>query len=102
MFYNVINNSVKNTTKGEEVNVISSLKHGVFSVTVSDTGRGMTESQLNNIFSRFKARSGNESDGTGIGLAITKSIADFHSVEVSVSSQSGKGTIFSFIFKENS
>jgi signal transduction histidine kinase len=102
MFYNVINNSVKNTTRGHEVNVISSVKQGIFSVTISDDGVGMTGPQMNNLFSRFKTRSGNESGGTGIGLAITKSIADFHSVEISVSSEPGKGTIFSFIFKENS
>jgi len=102
MFYNVINNAVKNTPLGKDVNVASSMKHGLFYVTVSDAGVGMTGAQMNNLFSRFKARSGNESGGTGIGLAITKSIADFHSIEISVSSESGKGTVFSFIFKENS
>jgi signal transduction histidine kinase len=40
----------------------------------------------------------NDDDGTGIGLAITKSIADFHKIDVSVSSEVEKGTTFSFIF----
>jgi signal transduction histidine kinase len=102
MFYNVINNSVKNTPSGKDVTVITRLKHGSFTVTVEDTGKGMTESQMSNLFSRFKTRTGNESDGTGIGLAITKSIADFHSIGISVSSEPEKGTSFSFIFFENS
>jgi signal transduction histidine kinase len=58
----------------------------------------MNEVQLSTLFSRFKKRNGDDSDGTGIGLAITKSIADFHKIEVSVTSEVGKGTTFSFIF----
>ncbi len=60
----------------------------------------MNEAQMSTLFSRFKTRKGNDSDGTGIGLAITKSIADFHNIEVSVTSEVEKGTTFSFIFPE--
>lgn len=41
-------------------------------------------------------------DGTGIGLAIAKTIADFHKIVISVTSEVGKGTSFSFLFPENS
>ncbi len=102
MFYNVINNSVKNTPAGGEVVLNSSLKHRFFIVTVSDMGKGMTEAQMSNLFSRFKSRTGSESGGTGIGLAITKSIADFHRIDISATSESEKGTTFSFIFTQNS
>jgi len=39
-------------------------------------------------------------EGTGIGLAIAKTIADFHNIDVKVASESGKGTIFTFLFPE--
>jgi signal transduction histidine kinase len=100
MFYNVLNNAVKNTDPGGKVSVSSFTKHGRFSVTIADTGKGMTEEQMSALFSRFKSRRDNDENGTGIGLAIAKSIADFHKIEVSVTSEIEKGTTFSFIFPE--
>jgi len=58
----------------------------------------MTPEQLKNIFLRFKSRDHNSGDGTGIGLAIAKTIADFHDIKINVTSEQGKGTKFSFIF----
>jgi signal transduction histidine kinase len=100
MFYNVLNNAVKNTDPGGKVSVSSFTKHGRFSVTIADTGKGMTEEQMSALFSRFKSRRDNDENGTGIGLAIAKSIADFHKIEVSVTSEIEKGTTFSFTFPE--
>ena len=100
MFYNVINNAVKNTPAQGEVRITGNKNPGKFIVMISDTGKGMTEEQKSKLFSRFKMRDKNSGDGTGIGLAIAKTIADFHEIEVVVSSESEKGTIFSFIFPE--
>jgi signal transduction histidine kinase len=100
MFYNVLNNAVKNTGPGGTVILSSSMEQGKFRVTFADTGRGMDETQLAALFSRFKARRDNDEQGTGIGLAIAKSIADLHEIEVSVTSEVKKGTTFSFIFPE--
>lgn len=102
MFYNVVNNAVRNTSKGGGIIIRSLSGHGVFKISVTDTGKGMDESQLSTLFSRFKSGKYSDDDGTGIGLAITKSIADFHNIKVSVASEKGKGTAFSFIFPENS
>ena len=102
MFYNVVNNAVKNTPSGGEVLVKSSRRENKYVVTISDTGRGITEAQMNTLFSRFKIRLETNSTGTGIGLAISKSIADFHGIEISVDSIIQKGTSFSFYFPENS
>jgi len=100
MFYNVLNNAVKNTYAGGKVSVSSFTEHRRFNVTISDTGKGMTGEQMSTLFSRFKSRRDSNDNGTGIGLAIAKSIADFHNIEVSVTSEVEKGTIFSFIFPE--
>jgi signal transduction histidine kinase len=98
MFYNVLNNSLKNTDRGGKIIVGTNIKQGRYLVTITDTGKGINEAQMSTLFSRFKTRKGNEGNGTGIGLAITKSIADFHKIEVSVTSEIEKGTTFSFIF----
>jgi len=62
----------------------------------------MDEAQMSSLFSRFTAKREYDENGTGIGLAIAKSIADFHKIEISVTSSPGKGTTFSFIFPETS
>jgi signal transduction histidine kinase len=102
MFYNVINNAVRNTLAGGKVTLISSYDRKKFTMTVSDTGTGIGEEQLKTLFSRFNTRSNVDEDHVGIGLAITKTIADFHNIIISVDSKINTGTNFSFIFPENS
>ncbi|MDX9727463.1 MAG: ATP-binding protein [Bacteroidales bacterium] len=102
MFYNIINNAVKNTGQDGRITVGTERFSGIFRVTISDTGRGMTKEQLDTLFSRFSSRRDNDEDGTGIGLAIAKSIADFHRINIEVDSVPGKGTRFFFNFPENS
>jgi signal transduction histidine kinase len=102
MFYNVVNNATKNTPPNGEVLVKSYYNKNKFIVTISDTGKGMTDEQLSSLFSRFSTRLDTNSNNTGIGLAISKSIADFHGIEISVTSEIQKGTCFSFLFPENS
>jgi signal transduction histidine kinase len=98
MFYNIINNAIKNTDKGGNILIECSSVNDRISVIISDTGRGMTKEQLDTIFSRFKTMSAVNGNGTGIGLAIAKTIADFHQIKVTVESEPGKGTKFFFLF----
>ncbi|MEI8226185.1 MAG: HAMP domain-containing sensor histidine kinase [Bacteroidota bacterium] len=102
MFYNVVNNAAKNTLSGGDVLVKSFYRNNNFVVTISDTGRGMTEAQMGTLFSRFRTKLETNGNGTGIGLAISKSIADFHGIDITVNSIIQKGTSFSFVFPENS
>jgi signal transduction histidine kinase len=102
MFYNIVNNAVKNTPSHGEVLVKTTLHENNYVVMVTDTGKGMTEAQMSNLFSRFKTKVGNNIDSIGIGLAIAKSIADFHGIEILVNSVIMKSTSFSFRFPENS
>jgi signal transduction histidine kinase len=67
-------------------------------VIISDNGKGMSPEKIDKLFSRFKSRMGSHEEGTGIGLAIANTIADFHEIIISVTSQVDKGTSFSFIF----
>lgn len=100
MFYNVVNNAVKNTPSGGEITISGYYMSSNFDVTISDTGIGMTDVQINSLFSRFKTQLDINSNSTGIGLAISKSIADFHGIEIKVSSEIQKGSIFTFVFPE--
>jgi signal transduction histidine kinase len=102
MIYNVANNAIKNTSNNGHINIKSCIRQSHFEVSVTDTGNGMTREQIAKLFSRFRKKLDPKDDNTGIGLAITKSIADFHGIDISVTSNPGKGTNFSFYFPENS
>jgi len=102
MFYNVVNNAVRNTRSGGKVSIFSSFNQKRFNVTVADTGIGISEEQLRNLFSRFNSKSSMDEDHVGIGLAITKTIADFHNIYISVESEIDLGSTFSFFFPESS
>ncbi len=102
MFYNVIYNGVKNTPSGGKVVVSFDRHEGFCRVGVRDTGPGLTERQIENLFSRFKGKVESDKEGTGIGLAIAKAIADFHNIRISVTSEKGSGANFLFILPENS
>lgn len=102
MFYNVVNNAVKNTPGGGTVAIKSRAGDRNHLVVISDNGSGMTDEQMGYLFERFRSLKQPGNNGTGIGLAITKTIADFHNISISVESESGKGTTFSFTIPENS
>jgi len=60
-------------------------------VRVADTGRGMTEHQLTQIFRPFYTT---RSNGTGLGLSLVRRIIDDHQGEIDVTSEPGKGSTF--------
>jgi signal transduction histidine kinase len=98
MFYNVVNNAVRNTRSGGKVTIISNFIQNRFSISVVDSGIGISEEQLKRIFSRFNSKSNMDEDHVGIGLAITKTIADFHNITITVESKINFGSTFSFLF----
>lgn len=102
MFFNVVNNALKHTPRGGRVEISGSERESRYEVSVTDNGKGLTQEQLAKLFSRFSTRLDPTDDNTGIGLAITKSIADFHNIEVQVLSEPLKGTQFLFYFPVNS
>jgi two-component system sensor histidine kinase GlrK len=98
---NLVGNALKFTPEGGSVRVSASLIKGADSavkVSVSDTGVGVAEENLELIFEKFQslgtATSG--SRGTGLGLAISKQIVTAHGGQIWAESKPGKGSHFSF------
>lgn len=99
---NLIDNAVKYGDAEGEV-VIELLKDGdKLRISITDEGPGIEEEHLDKIFRRFyridKSRS-RDKGGTGLGLAICKHLLKMHGEQISVSSQLGEGTTFSFTLK---
>ncbi|MEX1275583.1 MAG: ATP-binding protein [Bacteroidota bacterium] len=100
---NLIDNAIKYSPEGSTIQLEAMERDSLVSVRVSDTGPGIEAEHLPRIFERFyrvdKNRS-REVGGTGLGLAIVKHIIEAHGSRIVVSSEVGKGTIFSFDLKK--
>lgn len=102
VFENLLENAIKYNRPEGEVTVSYVKENGAVRISVADTGVGIAEEHLPRIFERFyrvdKNRS-REVGGTGLGLAIVKHIVEAHGSRVSVSSEVGKGSAFSFTLR---
>ena len=99
VFRNLIGNAIKYTPEGGTIVVSLEKDAEIVKVKVQDTGFGIPAADLPNIFNRFYRVRNNghdEIEGNGLGLAIVKSIAEGHGGDVSVASEKGKGTCFTF------
>jgi signal transduction histidine kinase len=101
LFFNIINNAVKFSDGANPpcVEVSTFFHESQFSVKILDHGPGMTTEQATEVFHRFKKRK--SPDGHGLGLAIAKSIAEFHQINISIDTQLGSGTSFQLKFPAN-
>jgi signal transduction histidine kinase len=95
---NLISNALKYTNEGS-VDLTYTTKDSKVKVIVEDTGIGISDEHLDRLFDRFyrtdKARS-RDKGGTGLGLAVVKSILKGHGSEIHVESEVGQGTRFWF------
>lgn len=100
---NLLENAIKYTPDGGTVRLFAEDAGEFIKVSVADTGIGIPFKDLPRIFERFyrvdEARS-REQGGTGLGLAIAKHIVQLHGGEISVTSEPGKGSVFSFTVKK--
>lgn len=96
-FNNLISNAIKFTPKGGTVTLRLKNEDGKAVVDVSDTGIGIPQDALPNLFDKFSRiqRKGTKGEkGTGLGMSIAKQIVDLHQGEITVASAEGKGTTF--------
>ncbi|HET6351044.1 MAG TPA: HAMP domain-containing sensor histidine kinase [Coriobacteriia bacterium] len=94
---NLLSNAARYTPSGGMITVRVAAEGDQAVTEVSDTGIGISETDLTHVFSRFwRADSARESTtgGLGIGLAVTKEIVDRHKGSIGVDSQLGTGTRF--------
>jgi signal transduction histidine kinase len=94
---NLISNAVKFTPGGGTVTVSLFATAGDAVITVRDTGMGIPESELDQLYSRFfraSTATRNAVPGVGLGLTITRAIITAHHGEMSVESEEGVGTRF--------
>ena len=104
---NLISNACKFTEKGEITLKVEKKKNksgDLISISVSDTGIGMTKEQMNRLFNSFVQADSSTTrkyGGTGLGLTISKQLAIMMGGDVTVKSEMNKGTTFTATFLAN-
>jgi heavy metal sensor kinase len=99
LFSVLLENASKYTPPGGSVTVNASVESGRIVFSVRDTGIGIAPEDKSRIFERFyraPSRAVCPADGSGLGLAIAKWIAERHGTNLSVESELGHGSCFSF------
>lgn len=93
VYFNLMSNALKYTSEGGSIT--TTVEHAAqhFTITVSDTGKGIDPKELPHLFERFYQAQGSIG-GTGIGLSLVKAYVDMHHGTIEAQSEPGKGTSF--------
>jgi signal transduction histidine kinase/CheY-like chemotaxis protein/class 3 adenylate cyclase/Tfp pilus assembly protein PilF len=103
ILYNLIGNAIKFTDQGE-VRITAMAEQDEIRISVSDTGIGIPAEKFHSIFTSFEQLDGGDQrryEGTGLGLTITKQLVELHQGRIHVSSEVGKGSVFTFTLPVN-
>ncbi|HVU76340.1 MAG TPA: ATP-binding protein [Gaiellaceae bacterium] len=94
---NLVSNAIKFTPDGGRVDTRTAVEGGRAVIEVRDTGIGIPEAEIPRLFQRF-FRSSTATEqaipGTGLGLVISKAIAEAHGGRITLTSEAGKGSCF--------
>lgn len=102
ILYNLIGNAIKFTSEGIveiSARILSETEKLQMAITISDSGIGIAADKLERIFESFEQAEGStarEYGGTGLGLTITKQLVELHGGEITVHSELGIGSQFTF------
>jgi signal transduction histidine kinase len=97
---NLLSNALKFTQKGGRVEICAEPKEQEhIRISVSDTGVGIAPEDVTRLFDKYeqtRSRATRGEKGTGLGLYITKQLVELHGSQITVTSEPGKGSTFSF------
>ena len=99
ILYNLLSNAVKFTPKGGRIEIDCFESADQISLSVTDTGIGIQPEDQKVVFEEFRqveGKPGAVNEGTGLGLAITKRLVEQQGGKISLSSEPGKGSRFTF------
>jgi signal transduction histidine kinase len=96
---NLLSNALKFTPPGGKVQVNGTQRQDAIEISVSDTGIGIAKEQYEAVFDKFYqvgSTTKGVREGTGLGLSITKALVEEHGGRISLESEPGKGSRFTF------
>jgi signal transduction histidine kinase len=99
VLFNLVDNAIRFVPDGGEVTIAAHRHNGAVEISVADNGSGISREHLPRLFERFyradpaRARG---AGGTGIGLAIARSVVEAHGGRIRAESEPGIGSVFTF------
>jgi signal transduction histidine kinase len=96
---NLLSNAVKFTPEGGKVTLAANRVNGAYAISVIDTGIGIAPEDHDKIFEEFKQVGtdyARKSEGTGLGLTLTRRLVELHGGRIQVESEPGHGSTFTF------
>ena len=95
LFENLFNNALRYTKDNDTITLSSYIEDNCLIYKISDTGIGIEEKDLNNIFNMFyRGTNSRREEGMGIGLSVVQNIIETHGWKIKVDSQKGQGSTF--------
>jgi signal transduction histidine kinase len=94
---NLLSNAIKYSPSGGLVEIVGERSNGAVRITVRDEGLGIPDDQRDKIFTKFYRGNAAASGiaGSGLGLAFARAVVEAHGGQITFSSESGKGSVFS-------
>ncbi len=102
ILFNLVDNAIKFTDEGT-IRIYAFQKDDMVEINVEDTGRGISQDKMNNIFKTFESLESSDSQwnrGVGLGLSITKYLIELQGGTIWVQSEVGKGTTFTLLLPQ--
>ena len=93
---NLVTNAIRATERGGEIHVVATPRDGHVAISVRDTGRGIPHDYLTRVFEPFVQVPNAPAGGAGLGLSISRRIVQAHGGQITVRSEPGQGTTFTF------
>ena len=95
---NLLSNAIKFTPEGGRIEVAAVPKDDFVEVSVSDTGVGIAPEDQEKVFEEFRqvGTADKKAEGTGLGLTLCRKFIELHGGKISVKSQLGQGSTFTF------
>ncbi|MDE6480598.1 MAG: substrate-binding domain-containing protein [Muribaculaceae bacterium] len=94
VFFNLVSNAFKYTRDNGSITISYAINDGRLTLKVADTGEGISERDLGNIFDRFYQVDRIHPKGSGIGLSLAKAFVELHGGSITVESELNKGSVF--------
>ena len=93
---NLVTNAIRATERGGRIDIAAAHRNGYVAITVGDTGRGIPHDYLARVFEPFVQVPNAPAGGAGLGLSISRRIVQAHGGQITVRSEPGQGTTFTF------
>jgi NtrC-family two-component system sensor histidine kinase KinB len=93
---NLVTNAIRATDAGGAIDIAVARRAGFVAISVRDTGRGIPHDYLARVFEPFVQVPNASAGGAGLGLSISRRIVQAHGGQITVRSEPGQGTTFTF------